>query len=1053
MLNMDAAVPVNRSLSQTEILAALLEATGDLDKAQVLQKGMPDWLLKGDSPVLAALDTDIQALLIYQQKCELLMHTLQSLDGFCASQLSAALTKKWTVAFDVDNDVLVLPGVDCDCEATSTEVEGIEKVLMARHSLLQAAMQNFTADESAPGGFPAGSTLEVASAPLGVTALTPQAFATFCRELDLGKRYQGHISEVFNLSATSGTLSNDLKSLKLMKLKVDAHLAYLKKHITQEAYKSLLLLNIHSGTGAEAGVQSILHGTESLIIQGMELFSTCVWGVVVFSRRSVEAWPTEWCVVYMPNEPDRPLHEYSTFAEFKSYLIGALKKTGYMDYFAHGIEEDRKQAFAKSFAQSGNLDTFKALPITLPLFQFMIQSSLGKMQVDARVLAVPTADIDEEARKKRLERYLEQGLTIANVAAFFVPVLGQLMIGVSVGMLLGEVYDGVQDWQHGDKQEALSHLFSVAENIALMTTFAVGGKVVGSLIRKTVREHPEFFSRFEAVTHGKPRLWRSGLDPYKRPLSTLSGHAADWEGVYQVDGQPHIRIDDDVYRIQYDPTLKKWRVRHPLRPDAFSPVLEHNGEGGWRLSFEQPQQWRTGSYALKRLDARLAAQEDSRLEKIRSVCGTSIAELHQLSEEGQVLNARLKDTIRRFRLDERIRDFIADLERGDSRSTAYLSEQLHALPLMKDWPQGRFIRVLDAEQNVTAFYPPTARLADADLAVDVSVTQLAQGKLFETVVASLYQSEVDTLLVNKAVTETESEALAKKLAASVKADRLPLFDRLYEFHGSGSGSGGDAGFLKTAFPRLPTAMAQELVDQASSVERLRLRTTRRVPLALAYNARKALAQIRLDQAISGFYLPEIAGAETNKLALSLLEHLRGWDSKLLLEVREGSVTGEVLQRVGKPDSAFKRTIVQSASGYQAFDGDANPLAAVAKGPDALYATIVQALPQAQRTAMGRGILLPEDAWRLRSQLLARATEERQMTARILAGEPVVDTPEPVSCVQADPAAPSSRHASALLRKTRKLYPLMSETEIDTLLDGRHGSPHPSHCDTAASAPT
>ena len=199
MLNMDAAVPVNRSLSQTEILAALLEATGDLDKAQVLQKGMPDWLLKGGSPVLAALDTDIQALLIYQQKCELLMHTLQSLDGFCASQLSAALTKKWTVAFDVDNDVLVLPGVDCDCEATSTEVEGIEKVLMARHSLLQAAMQNFTADESAPGGFPAGSTLEVASAPLGVTALTPQAFASWPRS-----RFQSPSLKTLSARRTAG---------------------------------------------------------------------------------------------------------------------------------------------------------------------------------------------------------------------------------------------------------------------------------------------------------------------------------------------------------------------------------------------------------------------------------------------------------------------------------------------------------------------------------------------------------------------------------------------------------------------------------------------------------------------------------------------------------------------------------------------------------------------------------------------------------------------------------------------------------------------------------
>ncbi|MFJ7798085.1 NEL-type E3 ubiquitin ligase domain-containing protein [Pseudomonas sp. NPDC096950] len=1034
MLTTQTPAPARRPLSHTETLIALLEATGDLDIAETLHKGLPAWLLKASPTVLAALDTDTRELLVYQQKFELLMQKLQPLDTFCASQLSSALTRKWSVAFDVNHDALVLPGFDCGCEGASTTTEGVMKIPSVRRSLLQAAMQNFTTAETEKDGFPAESTVDVASSPKGLTGLTPQAFATLCRELDLGQRYQDHIREVFQLPTTSDGLVNDLKWLKIKKLRVDAHLAFMKEHLTEAAYKTLLTLNTHSGTGSETGIQKITHGSEPLIIQGMELFGTCVWGVVVFSKRSVETYPNEWCVVYMPNEPGRPLYEYKTFAEFKLYLGLKLKVNSYKDYFAHGIEEDHKLEFFKSAAQASNLDTFKALPITVPLSQFLIQSALGKMQIDARELAVPTADVDEEARKQRLQSFIELGLTVANVAAFFVPVLGQLMIGVSVGMVLAEVYDGVQDWQHGDKQEALSHLLSVAENLALLGAFAVGGKVIGALVKKTVREHPAFFSQFESMTHssGKPRLWKTDLQPYKRPLGLLSGRAADAEGVYQVDGHPHIRIDDSAYRIHYDPTLKKWRVRHFSRDDAFSPVLEHNGERGWRLAFEQPHQWREGSYALKRADSRLAALEDSRLETIRRVTGTSVPDLHHLNEESLVLSARLKDCIERFRLDQRLRDCIAALEKGDPRSAVHASEHLQALPSMSGWPAGRYIRVLGRDQKVSAVYPKTARVTDEELAVDVTETDLAQGKLFEKVVAGLYQTEVDTLIGAKTSTEKDVDALAKKLSAALKQDRVPLFNRLYQLHDVSTAS--DVELVRKEFAQLPVDMAQELIDQASSVERLRLRANKRVPMGLAQKSREGVADVQLDRAISGLSLPEIASGDSENLALALLEHLRGWDRKMLLEVREGSITGNVLHSIRREGSVLKRTVVKSAAGYQAFGSDGKSLGPATKGPDALYEAIVQALPTAQRTAMGLGNQLPAQARLLRGQLLARATEERAQAARLLVGKPL-EIAAPAACIQADPPLPSATHPRALLRKVKKLYPLLTDKQLNTLLDG------------------
>ncbi|WP_338510865.1 hypothetical protein VRB20_16295 [Pseudomonas poae] len=91
--------------------------------------------------------------------------------------------------------------------------------------------------------------------------------------------------------------------------------------------------------------------------------------------------------------------------------------------------------------------------------------------------------MDAQASEERLQTYLSAGLTLLNVAGFVVPVLGQLMAGVAVGQLLGEVFDGVEDWAHHRTADALKHLSNVGQSLASMAAFAVGGRIVGALWR------------------------------------------------------------------------------------------------------------------------------------------------------------------------------------------------------------------------------------------------------------------------------------------------------------------------------------------------------------------------------------------------------------------------------------------------------------------------------------------------------------------------------------------------------------------------------------------
>jgi hypothetical protein len=1032
MSDKDPVTPAIKPFTETDRLAALIDLTGDLDNAETLQKTLPAWLSGATPEQIVALAGSLRELHACQLGVQMTLDRLKPLHEFCRGELTEALTKQFAVAFDVEKDGVELPGFDCGCPESTATDDLLKQQVIAKRSLLEAAMHNFTEDETADDGFPQGSIVRLVSTPDGLPGLTPMAFAKACRDLDLGKRYQTHFEATFKPAG----VGLDIRRLKMNALKVDAHTALLKGHICEPALEMLQSLELNSGAGSTQGVTPILYRNSPLQMQGLELFGTCIWGVVIFSKRSLKDHPGDGCMVYMPNEPNRPVYEYKSLSLFERYLTEQLKVRTYADFFSGYLDEDNKADFYSAVTQQKAL-SIQAPPILETLFSFLYRSHVTKMQNDALVLAVPTAEVDAQVRQKRLQGYEDAGLLVANIAALFVPVLGQLMLGVAVGQLLGEVYDGIEDWLHDDKSDAVAHLLNVAENIAMMAAFAAGTKAIGSLVRRTVASHPEFFSRFTTISNaaGKPRLWRCDEAPYRQSLAM--NVIADGEGLYQVNGRQFIKIDDAFYEIDFDATLAQWRVRHPSRPAAFSPAVEHNGEGGWRFVHEQPDAWSSGLYALKRIDPRLAALDAGRLETIRKITNTPFGRLNYLAEENRGLPARFKDCVERFRIQHKLTDFVADMEKGDTRRAEYAWEQLHTLPSLPGWPADRYIEVLDNEYKITAMYPPTTLVPDEELSVEVTEAQLAGGELLETVVAGLYPQEVEALVGSDAAKGTESALLAKKIGVAVKADRRSVFKYLYQRYDQNAVS--DVQKIRNVFPEVPAGLAQELISATTSAERLRLRATGRVPMALAQNVRQVLADIRLDRALAGFALPEIAEVDTRKLAIPMLSRLDGWSNDMRIELRDSSTTGPLLASVGTENTTLKRVIISTGNVHETFGSDGKSLGMVS-GTNSLYSAILRAIPQEQRTAMGISGIGDSDAWRLRDDLLGKGVEDRTVTERLLPGSAIEESAPAGDCLQADEPVSGSDHPRALVRKLKKLYPLLTDAQAQTFLDGL-GSDH------------
>jgi Leucine-rich repeat (LRR) protein len=187
--------------------------------------------------------------------------------------------------------------------------------------------------------------------------------------------------------------------------------------------------------------------------------------------------------------------------------------------------------------------------------------------------------------------------------------------------------------------------------------------------------------------------------------------------------------------------------------------------------------------------------------------------------------------------------------------------------------------------------------------------------------------------------------------------------------------------LRRDFPTLPTAVAEDLLTTMSMVEQQQMLTSGRMPLRISEAASWQQRQTRLNRAFEGFYLQSPRNPDTETLSLRLLDTLPGWSDQVRLEVRQGSTHGALLDSIGSANAPQLKTLVKSQGRYQAFDADANPLNGVPKAGNNLCASILHALPDEPRRALG----FPHVAQgpELNAALGKLATGDRGQASRLL----------------------------------------------------------------------
>lgn len=862
----------------------------------------------------------------------------------------------------------------------SLEVNIVSSI--THHSLLQAAMQNFEASQARADGFDSGSVIYTARAALpSITSrLKPEDFAVICRNLDLGTQYQMHLGRVFE-PPDDPWPSGDPRSIRhktnrLFSLNKQyafssaLHLAYMKNQISATHY--MFMVDLLSGVSTLPSGGHPRHST--LMIMACE-----VPGIVLIWPENKPVTVAQRCFVYLPTFPDGSFHLFQTFDEFKAQLWAWLYEGTHTHYFSNLIPvRHRAEFIRRTDTKNLTLDSLlirrppiinepalyletRHIPQSQNPFEVGWRLHLEQIKDDARMLMVPTGDEDTKARLTRLASYLNVGVSVLGIALGFVPVLGELLLAVSVIQLGAEVFDGIVAWRRGDRVEALEYMFDIAQNLALVASTAG--------VAKALKPSP-FVDGLKPVTsvRGHKRLWIPDLKPYEVKHISLTGLKPNATGVYLHRGKSFIKLEGKTYSIIADPLTGEGYIQHPNDPQAYTPTLQHNQRGAWIHELDKPRLW-PREQLFRRLGPEAEAFSSHTMNAVLLASNTTDDMLRALFMDNLPLPPLLADTLNRAGISERVEGFIQQMEQGVNRSIGNADVQLELLTELAGWPANQILRVVNAEGSVVKEYG--SDLEPRHPRMQITETQINNGDVLKVVTERMPQDQRTVLLGDDLPTlDQQVKGLARKLGDHAKSINASLVTRLYS---ASESIALEHNALHRQFPGLPVSVMTELKSTLTATELSTLNTTNRLPLHVLEEARRYMQNLRLNRALEGLFFESLSNADSQTLAWNTVSRLSGWPENLRLVLRDKG-TGKALDVLGSASSTNRLEIFKNNDTYEFFSSTSET---VYSSPQ-LLKCIGKALTPQARSALG----LPEvDV----SQVLARKVAELAAHERTISG--------------------------------------------------------------------
>ncbi|ONH55286.1 C-terminal novel E3 ligase, LRR-interacting [Pseudomonas cedrina] len=815
-------------------------------------------------------------------------------------------------------------------------------------------------------------------------------FAQLCRELDLGGRYQTLLKQ--HLLPTDAlarqALQAEVIASQQAALDRAAHLALLKRDIDAPTF---------------ALVQLILQGKPVVMhCYRLSLRGALLTGILLIAANLESASTPVPILAYIPNDPQGALKHYADSHAFMNALNEKLRDADYQRFFSQFVDQSQRGHF---FSARAMPTPFAAERIDADLWPYLYQRSLDKILNDAQELAVPTQLADKREFWAWWDNFSRIVTQIFDAALFvatpFVPFLGELTLAYTAYQLLDEVVEGVVDLAQGHALEAARHLVEVVEDVVQLGAFGLGGQLARSA----------FVDQLKAVDmQGRTRLWNPDPRPYRQPEVNLApGSTPDERGLHTHQGQTLLPVDEHYYAVEHDPAADSYRIRHPLRADAYAPPLLYN---------DNPRAW-----SDRQLLRSLGDFSQAQSEQILAISGTDYGVL-RAARADNTTPALVEHSVKRFNLNQQAHHLPERLRGGQAvdEDTYWSPHMARELP---GWPTNRAIEVYDSpEMNGDCLrYGEDA----AEHVLKISHQDLNLGQLPERLVGFLDDTQLQEVL-GEIGEDDPVDALRNRLADNLAGRRAAVFDYLYRH----SEEGLDTAALRVrqAVGELPKTLARQVIAQARPAELANIE--RHVPLRLRNLARELQLQARGVHGFEGFFDPARLNADGEQMALNTLRLHSDALRDTRLEIRLHSPTGPLRASAGAADARRVRVLVRhDAAEHVIHDGQQRVLLR----DGAFFEAILAALPLDRQAALG---FTSGESEGFRAWMISKVTAPEQR--RVLLDSPGIG-PEPTPDAQVLTQKPMHRvrqwcsalFAPTLEERVKALYPYVEQADIDGFL--------------------
>lgn len=809
-------------------------------------------------------------------------------------------------------------------------------------SLLDAALHNFSKSET----FEENSCYVSQPDYRGHFTIKPltqsmsiEQFKALCRELDLGAQYQQHLNT--HLLPADRSARAQLQGLVTASQKAAfraaAELARLKTDAQQ-------LPDL--GAAAYYVLMRALRGERGITqFYQLSILDTALSSILLIAVDPDQASDTSRLIAYIPNDPESPVKEYPSIAQFMQDLTRKLQTNApipsrqqqtYQQFFSQFVDHAQRGHFFAGLDQRlCKLQGDQKVPQDDPklrassrkiegdLWEYLYQQSFNKIFNDGQSIAVSTADTDSAQRWAWWDNFTKILAEIFNAALMvitpFVPGLGELMMVYTALQLANDIVESAVYLAEGQFAEAAEHFVTVVTDVIQLVAFAKGGEIVSAFKRSP------FVDGLRAVKVGdQQRLWNPDLTPYaKKDLQLPTDSRPDELGLHSHQKQKILPLDDQHYVVEHEESTNTYRVKHPTRPEAYSPTLDHNGSGAWFHEGENPNTW--DSETLRsRLGPVVKGLSPAQLEQACETSGTHDGALRMMYANRDTPPPLLADSLKRMRLREELEHTPEKIRTG---ATTELPTNWSAQTTseLAGWPSNKAIKVFisdDLVGDAMSYGAPDATDANT---FKISHRDVEADKLPEQLIAFLSETELGTLLPAP-VPETpvgRINALRNLLAATLEQEKTAVFNHLYSTREVIDTPQGQ--LIQQQFPQLPKDLVAKLLLRTSPQELSVMSSEQRIPLRLKNLARELANEVRASHASEGFYNDALLTPDTERMALNLVRLHTDALGDLQISIHEQNAMGALRCQVGAEEAGTKKVLLHKGDGrYELYGESSSP---------------------------------------------------------------------------------------------------------------------------------